>query len=524
MDSISQVVPATSTLMGMPTELLITILHIVVDVTTPHDEQLLKLTRVCRRLGVVICGTPSLWQNILIYACDACYGDAYSLVDVFRTTRLALKYSGTLPIAISIILPSNPPAYPEPPHFVATEFTPFSMHHCARLMDMIVKESRRIRCIEVFGEYWPFHLTVTRALARADLPLLQQWAHTCELYDDVSLTDDFEDAGFINSTSASDMLTYPVPGPIFGRHEELSVQLQRNKTPLLQKVAITGAYYYWTNFSASNLTELRLANQPFLDRPRPAALRRILSLSKDTLELLELRFVLEYPDPPKVEGPALVLNKLKSLLLGYTAPDELTDFLDTISVPHLHRFELTAIAEAPFHGNCEMLSKIIENIPLQQIEEMTLDNVYIHDPVGQVSFLGGKVPEYMLHPGLRLIRRMRNLRNLTVIGPTLDLMEYAICLLSRHRSDSFPLPSLQKWWITARDWNEGLHILHYLKIVKDLADIHDGCVLLKRHVDIVFDFSASDPKWLKMGWNLGGKELLEEPIFQDCVSYMFTSQ
>ncbi|KAF9029247.1 hypothetical protein BDZ89DRAFT_728735 [Hymenopellis radicata] len=429
MDSTSYIVPATSTLLNMPTELLVIILHFVVGVTTPHDEQLLRLSRVCRRLGVVICGTPSLWQDIIIYACDACYDDADSLADVFRTTRLALKYSGTLPIAIAIILPGIPPALPVP-HSAATEFTPFSMHHCVRLMNMLVKESRRIRCIEVFGEYWPFHLTVTRALARADFPILQHWAHTCELYEDVSLTDDFEDAGFVSAWTPSDMLTYPVPGPIFGHHEELSVQLQRNKTPLLRKVAITGAYYNWTNFSASNLTELRLANQPFLDRPRPAALRRILSLSKDTLEVLELRFVLEFPEPPKAEAPVIVLHKLNSLLLGYTAPDEVTDFLDAISVPHLRRFELTAISEAPLHGNCEMLSKVVQIIPLQQIEEMTLDNVAIYAPVHTVSvgdYLDGKVPENKLHSSLRLIRQLRNLRNLTVIGPTSELMEYAIC-------------------------------------------------------------------------------------------------
>ncbi len=115
--------------------------------------------------------------------------------------------------------------------------------------------------------------------------------------------------------------------------------------PSLRSIGCFGVPERWDLFCVSNLRRLSLKNQPWVSRPSLEDLRRILAVSKNTLECLELSFVVGLDDSEDVSVPPvpenrLVLPHVTQLELGYMGPCEAQNVLRQFDFPSLRGLTL----------------------------------------------------------------------------------------------------------------------------------------------------------------------------------------
>ncbi|KAK0431448.1 hypothetical protein EV421DRAFT_169063 [Armillaria borealis] len=145
--------------------------------------------------------------------------------------------------------------------------------------------------------------------------------------------------------------------------------------PSLRCAGCSGVPGYWGLFCVSNLRKLSLKNQPWVSRPSLEDLCRILVDSKDTLECLELSFIVGLNDSEDVNDPPvpenrLVLPHVTRLELGYIGPCEAQQVLRQFDFPSLRGLRLQSSDE-----QAESSGLLMDLTTFVQIEQLSLLNL-----------------------------------------------------------------------------------------------------------------------------------------------------
>lgn len=102
----------------------------------------------------------------------------------------------------------------------------------------------------------------------------------------------------------------PIHIPGYPQADDPLTEVTSTLYPSLRSAGCFGIPERWDLFCVSNLRRLSLKNQPWVSRPSLEDLRRILAVSKNTLECLELSFVVGLDDSEDVSVPPVPENRL----------------------------------------------------------------------------------------------------------------------------------------------------------------------------------------------------------------------
>ncbi|KAK0484108.1 hypothetical protein EDD18DRAFT_1430159 [Armillaria luteobubalina] len=142
--------------------------------------------------------------------------------------------------------------------------------------------------------------------------------------------------------------------------------------PALKEVYWCGLPTDWARFCASNLRELHLQNEPLGQRPSMEVLRGIISNSKDTLECLELTYVIdpdELGDAPHFES-RLTLPHVKRLKLVYIYPREAQQILRAFDFPALRTLTINSHNEN--EDSSTVLVDLLKYVPVERLLDLRL--------------------------------------------------------------------------------------------------------------------------------------------------------
>ncbi|KAK0472237.1 hypothetical protein IW261DRAFT_1508615 [Armillaria novae-zelandiae] len=196
--------------------------------------------------------------------------------------------------------------------------------------------------------------------------------------------------------------------------------------PALKEVCWSGLPTDWGRFCASNLRELYLENQPLEERPSMENLRGIIFNSKDTLECLELTYVIgvneELGDAPPSES-RLALPYLKQLKLVYIYPREVQQILRTFDFPALRTLTINSNNE---DGDSRaVLVDILKYVRVEELLDLRLIGISLPPANFRERELKG-FEEDSLPPVLQFVRRLTcgNLYKLLLECCCLDFLKF----------------------------------------------------------------------------------------------------
>ncbi|KAK0221241.1 hypothetical protein EDD85DRAFT_983513 [Armillaria nabsnona] len=190
----------------------------------------------------------------------------------------------------------------------------------------------------------------------------------------------------------------------------------RSLQPALKHVHCSGIPLNWGLSSPSNLQKLCLQYQPWSGRPSMEGLRELLWNSKDTLEHLELTYVVGLygllPEPPLPDA-RLVLHHVTHLVFGYIYFREPREVLQAIDFPALRTLSIRSLQAGLRSG--DVLIDMLEYIRVEELLGLRLVNII----VPRMDYMEGDVrgpAEESLPLILQLFRRLSrgHLRTLTL--------------------------------------------------------------------------------------------------------------
>lgn len=388
------------------------------------------LASVCSHWRNLIFSESLLWKSIAINITSVIPRPLFyapneiSLVDpkdIFLRTMIAFKNACHLPVNLTIVVPDTPLTY-------------FNVRHTDLLAEILCKEASRIASVSISGDSWVLHLSLLRGFLDQPMPLLHTFSHTIWKRFNVSAHYTFDKQLTNLAGRHIPVLQYPHQDNDMAKVNAWG----RKMYPKLQNVYISGAPYEWDKLPTQGLKELGMCNQPIMACPSYGLMRQLLSFSAPTLEQLEVHGFLSYiADPDSVEERTfhpVVLPAVKTLSLGYQAPDEVTTFLPSIRTPALQRLNVSDIYSPPFIGDevflptDNMLRSMIQYLPLHNLDVLELDRVVFQDDLPPPEILHwlveGNVPAEDVPFTMRFLAALTSLKHLDIWAADDSLLYY----------------------------------------------------------------------------------------------------
>ncbi|KAK0484112.1 hypothetical protein EDD18DRAFT_1430169 [Armillaria luteobubalina] len=147
--------------------------------------------------------------------------------------------------------------------------------------------------------------------------------------------------------------------------------------PALKYVRCAGIPMDWGLFCTSNLQALCIQDQPSMERPGTELLQGILSNSKDTLEVLELSYVVglydEEPGDSPLSESRLTLPHVKQLKLTYYHPREAQHVLGAFDFPTL--CSITMKSHDEDKDSSMVLAELLQYVDVEQLLDVVLTGI-----------------------------------------------------------------------------------------------------------------------------------------------------
>ncbi|KAK0207501.1 hypothetical protein IW262DRAFT_1530196 [Armillaria fumosa] len=251
----------------------------------------------------------------------------------------------------------------------------FTEKHFFLLSCLLSRHAHRLRTFKVSTENWPSIVRLSTQFRGLKMPRLESY----DVFALSSIHDAYEDSFDFESVQEA----IHIPG--YPEADKDFTELPSMLYPSLHSFRCFGVPGNWGLFCPSNLRRLSLQNQPWVSRPSLEDLRRIFTDSKDTLEVLELTFIVrldeseDVVDPPVPES-RLVLPHVRWLELGYTGPSEAQKILRQFDFPSLRGLILQNSQESA--DSRGVLMDLITFVQLEQLSSLNLYEICVAEVAG----------------------------------------------------------------------------------------------------------------------------------------------
>ncbi len=378
-------------------------------------------------------------------------------VGIFPRETLILERSGDRDLDFEI------------PH-VCHRSESFTDGHFAVLSSLLAEHAHRIRSFNVVAKNWPEINCLCEDLGLADMPRLQRWNVVSERN---LAFKDFYDDDELDTMRSILILSYAfdftsLPIPIQDLQESSSLLY-----PTLRDVTVSGVPTNWGMFCGSNWRKLCLVNHPWRNRLTMVILHGILCNSKDTLETLELRWIIAVEEDPEWAQSSLPMNRVtlpcvEHLDIGYAYPEEACQVLQTCYFPALHELRLQAEGR---EFDSSVFADVMKYLLVENLDDLSLIRIYA--PPGEFPdpdlVRDGSITEGSLPLLLQFIRRLGLLQKLSIsLYPDtfLKFMNY-------RKGDTINMAGLKELWVQEHTNDSNIGIVLFLRGLLELGTV-DG--------------------------------------------------
>ncbi|KAK0184910.1 hypothetical protein F5146DRAFT_1167645 [Armillaria mellea] len=320
---------------------------------------------ICKSWRSLAIGEPRLWTNLSLTLTSAVEpppvpADSPSLLSmVFPREALILKRSANRDTDVDI---EYEDAEDGEPRYQLTE------DHLLIFSQLLADHAHRIRSLRIETLDWPEIHLLCIELHGIPMPRLQSCSLTA-LCSEIRVGMDV----YEEETEPVTLLDYPRDDDAL---PPTCQDLQSYNSALylaLKDVCLSGVPTHWAGFCASNLRELYLENQPLEERPSMEILRGILFNSQNTLEYLELTYVIgldeELGNPPS-SGSRLTLPHVKKLKLVYIDPREAQQIFRAFDFPALRMLTINSHNEN--ENSSVVLADVLKYVRIEELLDLRL--------------------------------------------------------------------------------------------------------------------------------------------------------
>ncbi|PBK60258.1 hypothetical protein ARMSODRAFT_1026777 [Armillaria solidipes] len=445
MTSSDQVQPQTAINL-LPDELLLEIFAFGTRCSKYGRTFPFLIATVCRSWRLLAINEARLWTSpTVIPSTDvpALPSDGPSdPVTIFPREALILERSGDRDLDFEI------------PH-VYHRSESFTDGHFTVLSSLLAEHAYRIRSFKVVAKNWPEIRCLCEDLGLADMPRLQTWNVVSDT--DLAFKDVYDDdepdtmSSILVLAYAFDFTSLPIP--IQDLQESSSLLY-----PALADVTVSGVPTSWGMFSASNLRKLCLANHPWRNRLTMETLHGILCNSQDTLETLELRWIIVAEED----------SDTWTVDIGYSYPEEACHVLQTFDFPALHELRLPADGR---EFDSSVFVDVMKYLPVENLDDLSLIRICV--PPGEFPHpdlvRDGSITEGSLPLLLQFIRCLGLLQKLSIsLYPDtfLKFMNY-------RKGDTINMAKLKGLWMQEHTEDSNVGIVPFLRERLELGTV-DG--------------------------------------------------
>ncbi|KAK0232558.1 hypothetical protein IW262DRAFT_1499062 [Armillaria fumosa] len=451
---------------NLPIELVLKIFHIA-TFDGPDCKVPLALSHVSSDCRAIVSSEAQLWTTIKLdnkSAVGPCFAGAIA-DDIFPSLSVYLRNSGKLPLNISINYAGLPRYESVQDSYDYSEpcTDGFTIQHAAFLGMILLRHLDRLESFTVHTKSWEIYTMIVNQWKLCHFTAIKSWDVEYGIFADLYLSEDYPLMHERDIQARESILTRNSGG--YTAINELAGIGQRC-FPSLRRLRLNGTPHGWF-FSAFNLVELVLQNIPMNYRANDKLLQAILSNSRHTLQVLELKGCLHATVDHSTQR--LSLPAVHTLKVGFSYIEEMSTLLRIAEFPaltDLSLLHLEGCLNEDYQHQCEMVEifrEMTDKLPLRQLTSLYMNTVSFpredfHSTIAWDAVRNGTVTQAQYPVIMRFISELTALQTLRLVLPDplfLQSMGYS------PPSSMLFLPSLKKLRFETPIPKDCLHIYNY---------------------------------------------------------------